>query len=124
MELIPVISAIISVVTFLLVVISFIVYKVRVKRRKNHFYPEQLKDQGESKPSKEFEGTQQFIKASDYRPYSQSKQTNTSEPNKPKENFSRNHFDKHGTKPRYLKYTSDGYITPEEDKMEGNLKWR
>jgi hypothetical protein len=124
MELIPVISAIISAVTFLLVIIAFVIYKVRIKKREKDFYPAQLKNQTESKPSKDYEGTEQYLKAADYRPYNQAKQNiPVSEFSKPKEAIRRN-FKKSGTKPRFLKYTSEGYITPEEDRMDGNLKWR
>lgn len=128
MELIPILATIVlaaTASTFLLAVGAYILYKIRERRGKKDFrrvykpegelvtplkygsekYPDQFRIQTDETKQKLHQATageeSEDRRIPDQLPV---------ESKKPKSKF--------------LKYTSDGYISPKDDKKSGNIRWR
>lgn len=144
MELIPILSTIILVATistFLLAIGAYILYKIRERKyqRSTEIQPSKYRAEvvmpAESKVSYVTPIPQPVI-AEQHVPYSPEEMKKTSQPSPaaftpPPKEYSpssvkaqvspkRKLTDEH----KYLKYTSEGYITPQEDRSSGAVKWK
>lgn len=144
MELIPILSTIILVATistFLLAIGAYILYKVRERKyqRSTEVQPSKYQAEvvmpAESQVSYVTPVPQQII-AEQRVPYSPEEVKKTPQPSpaaftpppkeyspstvKTQEPLKRKLTDEH----KFLKYTSEGYITPQEDRSSGAVKWK
>jgi hypothetical protein len=148
MELIPILSTIIlvaTICTFILAIGAYILYKIREGRQQRNYitkpasvqaelvtpadaqfaqrerakdhYPDRKVQPGISRDSKIQERQpSQSRYTPEPRGYKYSEEKISKERSKVEQRLSDEN--------KFLKYTSDGYVTPEEDRNSGAIKWR
>lgn len=126
MEIIPILSTIIlvaTICTFILAIGAYILYKVRESKQQFAYQPKPAAIQAEVvAPVKPVVIMQPEVRPSQaaHTPQPREyKQTQERAPRR-KVRFEERASDEN----KFLKYTSDGYVTPEEDLHSGEVKWR
>jgi hypothetical protein len=128
MELIPVLSTIVliaTIMTFLLAIGAYILYKVRERRGVVATPPQPAWVTAELVTP--VEATQPRMRTQRYATqpvFLETKPSTSQEKTKsqPKPYAETEAGDK--TEARFMKYSSEGYVTPKEDKNSGALKWK
>jgi hypothetical protein len=134
MELIPVLSTIIlaaTASTFLLAVGAYILYKIRERRIKKNIITPPLKYDAELL-SPELSDRDKIPGELKLQPQDAIKTMQNlnsfslkeDEENKTEKNIPWEPEEIKKTKSKFLKYTSDGYISPKDDKKPGSIRWR
>ncbi len=135
MELIPILSTIIlaaTASTFLLAVGAYILYKIRERRGKRNIIHspmryeaelltpvrnenEKIPDELKSRQTDDFKKTKQNLNLVSMK---------DDAANKSHEELTQELKEAKMIKSKFLKYTSEGYISPKDDKKQGIIRWR
>jgi uncharacterized ion transporter superfamily protein YfcC len=134
MELIPILSTIILVATistFILAVGAYILYKVQEKRADQYARKEVEQKNAELLEPADFGGRTLIIEKPKQKPAFVQHHYHPVEPGITQSKVSRKHQEKERsrikrkpTEPKFLKFTSEGYIRTQDDQNTGVISWQ
>ena len=123
MELIPILSTIILVATistFILAVGAYILYKVQERRADRFARREVETESGELLEPSDFGGRELVFQ----KPAEKPAFVNISSTDRGFQEKERSQIKRRPTEPKFLKFTSEGYIKTSEDLNTGAVSWR
>lgn len=129
MELIPILSTIILVatmMTFVLAIGAYILYKVREKQGQTYSYEHADQIQAEVLSPAEQESVYERVRsqsAFNVEPIYGSQGSSNYMPDVEQQQVRSGQVDQQGNQ-KFMKYTNEGYVAPKEDKKAGVLRWR
>jgi hypothetical protein len=128
MELIPILATIVlaaTTSTFLLAVGAYILYKIRERRSKKNLR-RLYNREAELVTPQRYEGMEKYPEQSIIQANELKQKLNKESVKEDSDSRVPDHLPvepkKH--KSKFLKYTSEGYISPKDDKKSGNIRWR
>jgi hypothetical protein len=134
MELIPILSTIILVATistFILAVGAYILYKVQEKRADQYARKEVEQKNAELLEPADFGGRTLIIEKPKQKPVFVQHHYHPVEPGMKQTKVGRNFREKERgrtkrkpTEPKFLKFTSDGYVKTQDDRNTGVISWQ